>query len=899
MAIWFRGGYFLYVWDTTYPINAAAYLSNFSDVWRSIYGTGHLDTTGVTFLPYFTIVYGLQNLLGLPLQFAEAVLYYLLITASAFGMYSFTSRFLSGFSAGSRETRLMGLLSAVFYVFNMYTMYYLWRIFSAEDFLLAFLPLMLYEFWAGLEDARNNKKINLWRITRFCLWSLFAIPGFSNPGFILTTLVLFSILFVFAALQPPRYRLTITRLKFISLLGIAWLSVNLWWVLPYLVGAGPTIARFTNDITDLQSNSLHSSVFNVIRLLGMPPQFQPGPPATTYDFNGLYSDDFIFVAISCVIPILCFAPALSTNWLKERSIFVAGLSVPFIVLAAGLNPPFGPAFAYLYQNYKFMIPFRDPYQKFGWIVMLCYSMLFAIGVLRVSHIFRKIPKVGRLMSWLVPLFLVGLVICVYSWPFFTGDVITSPAKVSIPEYYQSASSWIESQPGPYRILSLPLDLVLQGANWEHGYVGNDILRAMTGKVIISTLTPDTRLNDVLAGAQSLMDENNSYVGKVLGAMNVKYILIRGDADLTYARTQTPVSTLQAQILNQTGIALVATFGPLSFFENGYVNPLVYAPESVFFSGSISQPQGVVWDLANYSGGWVANDPHATLSQGPGFVSLSFNTDTTHPYTFFQNSKSLNVSIAKYPNLLLTFRTQQNTMLSVSVKTGSGKSSFLYAVDPPPLTRMGNAYQSDQPYTLAFPLIRYFGVNDSVDRIYINVSPTVTPPSLINASISDLRFAASTGSPIDDARIIASPNYIPNSMAITYEPVQVSGVPPKIDFQEIRPSEYRVTVTQATAPFLLVLGEMYDANWQIIGGSSSYGSFIDAVHVIANGFANGWLVNKMGSFTATLFYSVQRLVEWGAYIFPIFIGTIVMMLLLQPPSMTRLRVKFRLIRKIFR
>src|SRR2546427_10022650 len=126
--------------------------------------------------------------------------------------------------------------------------------------------------------------------------------------------------------------------------------------------------------------------------------------------------------------------------------FGAGMSVPFIVLAAGLNPQFGSAFAYLYQNYKFMIPFRDPYQKFGWIVMLCYSILFAIGVLRVSHILGKLPKVGRLMSWLVPLCLVGLVICVYSWPFFTGDLITRSARVSIPEYYQSASSWIESQP---------------------------------------------------------------------------------------------------------------------------------------------------------------------------------------------------------------------------------------------------------------------------------------------------------------------------------------------------------------------------------------------------------------------------------------------------------------------
>ena len=89
VVVWFRQGYFVYAWDTTYPVNAAAYLANFANVWRSIHSTGFSDANGLPFVPYFAIVYFLQDVVGLPITTAEAVLFYFLFAASGMSMYIF------------------------------------------------------------------------------------------------------------------------------------------------------------------------------------------------------------------------------------------------------------------------------------------------------------------------------------------------------------------------------------------------------------------------------------------------------------------------------------------------------------------------------------------------------------------------------------------------------------------------------------------------------------------------------------------------------------------------------------------------------------------------------------------------------------------------------------------
>src|SRR5712692_9965066 len=165
VVVWFRRGYFIYTWDTTYPVNAGAYLANFSNVWRSIISTGYSDANGVPFTPYFAIVYLLQNVMGLSTIVAEAILYYFLFVISGISMYIFTHKFLLGL-VRAKELRIVSIISGMFYMMNLYTLYYIWRIFTVDAFLLALFPFLAYEIWKGAEKARMSRQIDFFCIAR-------------------------------------------------------------------------------------------------------------------------------------------------------------------------------------------------------------------------------------------------------------------------------------------------------------------------------------------------------------------------------------------------------------------------------------------------------------------------------------------------------------------------------------------------------------------------------------------------------------------------------------------------------------------------------------------------------------------------------------------------------------
>jgi|GEM_PF-6853565 len=81
-------------------------------------------------------------------------------------------------------------------------------------------------------------------------------------------------------------------------------------------------------------------------------------------------------------------------------------------------------------------------------------------------------------------------------------------------------------------------------------------------------------------------------------------------------------------------------------------------------------------------------------------------------------------------------------------------------------------------------------------------------------------------------------------------------PPKISFECVNPTFYKVQVYNATAPFVLVFSETFDDGWKAF--ISERNQIPDRYHFVANGFANAWYVNQTENFTITLEYVPQRL-----------------------------------------
>jgi hypothetical protein len=78
--------------------------------------------------------------------------------------------------------------------------------------------------------------------------------------------------------------------------------------------------------------------------------------------------------------------------------------------------------------------------------------------------------------------------------------------------------------------------------------------------------------------------------------------------------------------------------------------------------------------------------------------------------------------------------------------------------------------------------------------------------------------------------------------------------PKVSYHRVSPSEFRVHVREARAPFLLVAAETFASGWRIDAPGRAAGS---VTHVRVNGYANGWRIPWTGSYELTIEYGPER------------------------------------------
>ncbi|KKR25035.1 MAG: hypothetical protein A3C27_01700 [Candidatus Levybacteria bacterium RIFCSPHIGHO2_02_FULL_39_36] len=75
--------------------------------------------------------------------------------------------------------------------------------------------------------------------------------------------------------------------------------------------------------------------------------------------------------------------------------------------------------------------------------------------------------------------------------------------------------------------------------------------------------------------------------------------------------------------------------------------------------------------------------------------------------------------------------------------------------------------------------------------------------------------------------------------------------PKVDFTRINPTHYRVKVSNATEPYILSFLEGYSPNWRLLSNSKLLPD-----HFRLNAYANGWYVDKQGSYTLDIVFYTQ-------------------------------------------
>ncbi len=101
---------------------------------------------------------------------------------------------------------------------------------------------------------------------------------------------------------------------------------------------------------------------------------------------------------------------------------------------------------------------------------------------------------------------------------------------------------------------------------------------------------------------------------------------------------------------------------------------------------------------------------------------------------------------------------------------------------------------------------------------------------------------------DNVSAIKLPELL-DSLSLTTR-LATPGALPKITYERITTSQYRVTVTDAASPYFLNFLEQYDDGWELNLPNSSQN------HFESFGYANGWRIDKAGSYTIDIIFKPQ-------------------------------------------
>ena len=98
--------------------------------------------------------------------------------------------------------------------------------------------------------------------------------------------------------------------------------------------------------------------------------------------------------------------------------------------------------------------------------------------------------------------------------------------------------------------------------------------------------------------------------------------------------------------------------------------------------------------------------------------------------------------------------------------------------------------------------------------------------------------------------------------------------PYIQVERVNPTKYEIQVAQAETPYLLVFSESFDLQWVLSmrPSTSSQGLPDDEEvaghevrHIVVNGYANGWWIDRPGTYEMTIEYLPQRWYQIGGVI----------------------------------
>lgn len=405
----------------------------------------------------------------------------------------------------------VGYIAAFFYLFNLFTISQVWgRFIMPLIFLWSYFPLFLF-LWIKLLKNKNHIHLFYLILSSFLYSYSFGIPS--------SLLVIYIPVFIYELTQLYKSKNKLdTFSRFFIYLSI-WLIFNLWWFYPSIIISNSNLSGYLEGGSSAESLKAVSQYYPINEIVFLKQLYLF---SDNLNFNSFYStaSSLLISVLILAVTIMGLIYALRKH---KQYMFLILLTLISLFLVKGANPPFGEGFYNIL--FKYIPPsqvLRNPYEKGGILFVFVYSILFAIGLKKVSGIFTK--------KHLIIPFIFIVVFGWYMQPLWKGFIFPAYSHVNVPTYYQEANVYLSTL-GDNRVLQMPLT-ISDGVKYDWGYRGIQHLDQLFDRPVIGNPGGSIAAAEFyyLMRGQNFM--RNQYFTNIFPILNIKHVVINEDLEIT-------------------------------------------------------------------------------------------------------------------------------------------------------------------------------------------------------------------------------------------------------------------------------------------------------------------------------------------------------------------------------
>ena len=554
IVLWFSPRRLLAGGEEGFSLFSSISLREQISLWQ-ISGTGYPMPVYITRVFPVLLVKIFTNF-GILKVVTQAVFFLILLLTGSLGMFFLVSSLLK-----RHEARyLVAFLSGMFYLLNLYVFsQVIGRFLYAGYSLWAYLPIFCY-LWLQWVMERGRKHLLLF-LASSVLYSVIYL----QPAHIITLWApagLWSMFEVFKNRGSTEGGLTIIIASFIAFL--LWAVFNLWWIYPYLKIGGSAFSEISGWQKNFNSLKGVSRFFPTYQILLLRQGFILGDLKFKGDhvghslpYGGWYNHWWVWgISIGILVVVLL---GILVSRKNRYWVYLIGLFLLGWLVSKGTNPPFGGTFfRFLFSNFSFTQVLRNPYEKFGLVFVLPYSIFFGSGL---EFVYRKLrPKLREVAVGGVLVLSCGFLV----WPMWTGDVFAQNIRVWVPDYYQQANEFLNRDKSDGRVLMLPI-IPGDGVRYSWGYQGVEPSEFLFDKPAVSKILRTKYFDEKYRNLYESFVQGKNY-SRLLEEMNIKYLILHSDLDSEVCGASSSAEVLE-KLQTNPKIRFLEKFGNLAIYEN--------------------------------------------------------------------------------------------------------------------------------------------------------------------------------------------------------------------------------------------------------------------------------------------------------------------------------------------